>query len=256
METIRSKDGTPIACRTSGKGPPVLLVHGTTDDGGLWEPLLPAMEPDRTVYAMDRRGRGGSGDAEAYALEREWDDIAAVVDAIGGSVDVVAHSFGATCALEACRLTRHVRRLVLYEPPMPFGRRFWSDEIAKAFLNAGEAEQVLLLFYRDLLKMPEQQIAARQGTGRWPAKIAAAHTITRELQALDRYVFAPERFVAMRTPTLLLLGGESPVFRRSVAETLCAALPESRIAMLPGQMHGAIQDAPDLFAQAVLAFLS
>lgn len=114
METIRSKDGTPIACRNSGKGPPVLLVHGTTDDGALWEPVLPAMEPHRTVCAMDRRGRGASGDVEAYAFEREWEDIAAVVDTIGGSVDVVAHSFGATCALEATRLTRHVRRLALY----------------------------------------------------------------------------------------------------------------------------------------------
>jgi pimeloyl-ACP methyl ester carboxylesterase len=125
------------------------------------------MEPHRTVYAMDRRGRGGSGDAQTYALEREWEDIAAVVDAIGDSVEVVAHSFGATCALEACRLTRHVRRLVLYEPPLPFGRRFWSDEWsekAKVFLDAGEPEQVLLRFYRNELKMPEDQLAALRET--------------------------------------------------------------------------------------------
>ena len=259
METIRSKDGTPIACRPSGKGPPLLLVHGTTDDGALWESVLPAIEPHRTVYAMDRRGRGVSGDAEAYALEREWEDISAVVDAIGGSVEVVAHSFGATCALEACRLTRHVRRLVLYEPPMPFGRRFWSDESsarAKVFLDAGEQEQVLLLFCRDVLRMPEHQIAALQETALWSAKIAVAHTIPREQRALDRYVFAPERFVDMRTPTLFLIGGESPPFRRSDADILCAALPDSRIAMLPGQKHGAIREAPDLFAQEVLAFLS
>jgi pimeloyl-ACP methyl ester carboxylesterase len=217
------------------------------------------MEPHRTVYSMDRRGRGASGDARDYALEREWEDIAAVVDAIGGSVEVVAHSLGATCALEACRLTRHVRRLVLYEPPMPFGRRFWSDESsarAKAFLDAGEQEQVLLLFYRDVLRMPEHQIAALQETARWSGKVSVAHTIPREQRALDRYVFAPERFVDMRTPTLLLIGGESPPFRRSDADILCAALPDSRIAVLPGQKHGAIQEAPALFAQEVLAFLS
>jgi pimeloyl-ACP methyl ester carboxylesterase len=103
-----------------------LLVHGTTDDADMWEPVLPAFELHRTVNAMDRRGRGGSGDREPYALEREWEDIAAAVDSIGTSVDAVAHSLGATCALEAARLTQHVRRLVLYEPPMPFGRHFWS----------------------------------------------------------------------------------------------------------------------------------
>jgi pimeloyl-ACP methyl ester carboxylesterase len=218
------------------------------------------MEPHRTVYAMDRRGRGDSGDTQAYALEREWEDIAAVVDTIGGSVEVVAHSFGASCALNACRLTPHVRRLVLYEPPMPFGRRFWSDEssaMAKVFFDAGEQEQVLLMFYRDILRMPEHHIAARQKeTPLWAAKIAAAHTIPRELQALDGYLFAPERFVDMRTPTLFLIGSESPPFRRSVADILCAALPDSRIVVLPGQGHSAIRDAPDLFVREVLAFLS
>ncbi len=259
METIRSKDGTLIACQASGQGLPLLLVHGTTDDHAMWAPVLPALEPHRRVYAMDRRGRGATGDAHAYALEREWEDIAAVVDAMGGTVDVVAHSFGAACALEAARLTRHVRRLVLYEPPMPFGRRFWSDDRSarvKPLVDAGEFEQILLLFYHDVLRLAPDEIAARQATPRWSAKIAAAHTIPRELQGLDGYLFQAERFTDMRTPTLLLIGGESPPFRRSDADILCDALPDSRIAVLPGQKHVAIQDAPDLFSREVLAFLS
>jgi pimeloyl-ACP methyl ester carboxylesterase len=126
METIHSKDGTPIAYWHSGTGTPLLLVHGTTDDHLMWTPVQSALERHCSVYTLDRRGRGCSGDADAYALEREWEDIAAVIDAIGSTVDVVGHSLGGTCALEAARLTANVRRLILYEAPMPLGRLFWS----------------------------------------------------------------------------------------------------------------------------------
>jgi pimeloyl-ACP methyl ester carboxylesterase len=101
METVHSKDGTPIAYWRSGLGTPLLLVHGTMHDRLIWTPVLCALERHVSVYVMDRRGRSDSGDAPAYALEREWEDIAAVVDAIGSPVDVVGHSFGGTCALEA-----------------------------------------------------------------------------------------------------------------------------------------------------------
>lgn len=255
---MHSKDGTLITCRSSGAGPPLVLVHGAADDGAMWEPVLAALEQHRAVYPIDRRGRGGSGDTEPYSLEREWEDIATVVDAIGDSVDIVAHSFGATCALEACRLTRHMRRLVLYEPPMPFGRRPSADFVAqaKALRDAGKQEEILLLFCRQVLRMPEPDIVSLRETARWPAKIAAAHTIAREVESLDTYLFAPEHFAAIRTPVLLLIGGESPPFRRSDAEKLCAALADSRIVVLPGQGHGAIRLAPDLFAREVLAFLA
>src|SRR3712207_6140160 len=80
--TVASKDGTPIAFLRSGEGPPLVLLHGTTADHSRWAPVLPAFEEHFTVYAVDRRGRGGSGDSEAYALDREFEDIAAVVDSL------------------------------------------------------------------------------------------------------------------------------------------------------------------------------
>jgi pimeloyl-ACP methyl ester carboxylesterase len=113
MEIIRSKDGTPIAYWHSGAGAPLLLVHGATGDHLTWTPVLPALERHFSVYTMDRRGRGESGDGNTYAIEREFEDIAAVVDAIGGAVDVLGSSFGATCALEATRLIANIRRLIL-----------------------------------------------------------------------------------------------------------------------------------------------
>lgn len=259
METIRSKDGTPIAYWHSGVGTPLLLVHGTVGDHLAWAPVLAALERHFSVYTMDRRGRGDSGDANAYALEREGEDIAAVIDAIGGAVDVVGHSFGGTCTLEATRLTANVRRLILYEPPMPFGLRHWPAEFSarmQAFLDAGEREQALLLFFRDMVKMPPHEIAAAQALPTWPARVAAVHTIPRELQSLDSYTFDAGRFGRMETPTALLLGGDSLPFRRTIAETLHTTLPNSQIVVLPGQQHVAMRTAPDVFVQAVVKFFT
>src|SRR5690349_18162579 len=101
MLTARSKDGTSIAFTRSGSGPPLVLVHGTTADHTRWAPILPELETRFTVHAVDRRGRGGSGDGPRYALDREFDDIAAVVDAIGAPVMLLGHSYGAICSLEA-----------------------------------------------------------------------------------------------------------------------------------------------------------
>ena len=114
--TVTSKDGTPIAYWRSGEGPPLVLVHGTTADHSRWTPVLPAFEQRFTVCAVDRRDRGGSGDSEDYSIEREFEDVAAVVDSIGEPVDLLGHSYGAVCALEAALLTRNVHKLVLYEP--------------------------------------------------------------------------------------------------------------------------------------------
>ena len=115
-ETITSKDGTPIAYRRSGEGPPLVLVHGAAADHGRWSPVLPALEERFTIYAVDRRGRGGSDDANAYAMEREFEDVASVVDSIGKPVNLLGHSYGALCSLEATLLTQNIRKLVLYEP--------------------------------------------------------------------------------------------------------------------------------------------
>src|SRR5688572_24310787 len=118
MSTFRSGDGTTIACEKIGSGPPLVLVHGTAADHTRWAPVLPALSGRFTIYACDRRGRGASGDGASYAMEREFEDVAAVVDGIGGPVDLLGHSYGALCSLEAAVLARNLRRLALYEPPI------------------------------------------------------------------------------------------------------------------------------------------
>jgi pimeloyl-ACP methyl ester carboxylesterase len=119
-ETVVSEDGTPLAVWKSGEGPPLVLVHGATADHSRWAPVLPALEEQFTVYNFDRRGRGQSGDAGDYALAREFEDVVAVVESVSDDVNLLGHSHGGVCALEAALLTDRVRKLVLYEPPMGF----------------------------------------------------------------------------------------------------------------------------------------
>jgi pimeloyl-ACP methyl ester carboxylesterase len=152
MDTITSKDGTPIAYRRSGKGPAFVLVHGTAADHGRWRPVLPALEERFTVYAVDRRGRGGSGDAEGYAIEREFEDVAAVVDSIGKPANLLGHSYGTLCALEAALHTRSVRKLVLYDPGIEVaGQEIYPHEVIErleALLGAGDRDGVVFAFSR------------------------------------------------------------------------------------------------------------
>jgi pimeloyl-ACP methyl ester carboxylesterase len=131
---IRSADGTRIGRRTRGTGPPLVLVHGASADSTVMSLLTPLLEPHYTVHAMDRRGRGLSGDAPTYHITLEYADIAAVVDDVarttGQTVSLYGHSYGAVCALGAALLTRRVKQLFLYEPGfgaaaalLPAGRR-------------------------------------------------------------------------------------------------------------------------------------
>jgi pimeloyl-ACP methyl ester carboxylesterase len=259
MELISSRDGTAIACWHGGIGEPLLLVHGTSGDHFAWEPVLDAFERHFQVWTLDRRGRGRSGDSASYALARECEDIAAVIDAIGGTVHLLGHSFGGLCALEAATLTQNVGGLILYEPPISLDGSGWPAGLAEsmqALLHAGKREEVLLLFFRDIVKMSSPEITALQAESHWPGRIAAAHTIYRELQSIEHYVFEPLRFHRLHIPALLLLGGESPSRRHLIAEKLHHALPCSKIRILQGQGHGAMRTAPDLFVNEVTNFLS
>ena len=109
VDTVASADGTPLAVWRSGAGPPLVLVHGATADHSRWAPALPALEEHFTVLAMDRRGRGRSGDADDYALERETEDVVAVVESAGEEVNLLGHSHGGVCAIEAALLTDALR---------------------------------------------------------------------------------------------------------------------------------------------------
>jgi pimeloyl-ACP methyl ester carboxylesterase len=258
MHTTRSKDGTSIAFARSGQGPPFVLVHGATSDHTRWAPILGALEKDFTVHAVDRRGRGGSGDNAEHSMEREWDDVSAVVDAIGEPAYLLGHSYGAICSLEAARHTAGVRKLVLYEPPIPTGPILGASEVLvqlDRLLDAGDRAGVVTTFLREVVRMPASELTLLQSLSNWPARVAAAHTIPREMRAVGAYRFDAARFTAFRTPTLLLLGGDSPAYFGDAITQVHAGLPSSRVVVLHGQQHTAINTAPELFVREVVTFL-
>ncbi|HYI16718.1 MAG TPA: alpha/beta hydrolase [Thermomicrobiales bacterium] len=261
--SVPVSDGRHIAYQRSGSGPPLVLVHGTADDHTIWTPLLPALTQHFTVYAIDRRGRGGSSstDSAAYAIEREFEDVAAVINATGEPAYLLGHSYGALCALEAAQQTRNLRRLVLYEPPFPLppGSPISPPgtlEQMEALLKAGDREGTVLIFARDIAQLPEAEITAARSSPGWQATIAAAPTLTDEIRAVESYTFDPARFRHLTTPTLLMLGSATPPFLQAATNALAAALPNSQLTVLPDQGHLAMFTAPDLFTREVVQFLT
>src|SRR5688500_8690187 len=210
-EKVASRDGTPIAVWRSGDGPPLVLVHGAAADHSRWAPVLQALEERFTVLAIDRRGRGQSGDAVDYAIEREYEDLVAVVGWAGDGVSVLGHSYGGICALEAALLTDRIRALVLYEPPMGF-LKSPPDVVQRLedLLEAGDRDELVGFFMREVAGLPPDQVELLRSLPAWEARLAAAHTIPREERVTREYVFDPNRFRALRVPTLFLQGGESP----------------------------------------------
>lgn len=256
MKQIISSDGTPIAYAVTGDGPALILVHGAGGSHVRWASILPALAAEFTVYAIDRRGRGASGDAECYAVEREFEDVAAVVDSIDRPVNLLGHSFGAICTLEASLLTENIEKLILCEPPITAPPI--PDEVASrldAKLKSDDREGVLRTFLSEYAMIPESDIARMSQAAIWPERVAAAHTLLREGLAVGPYQFDAGRFTDMSTPTLLMLGGDSPAFYRESIECIDEALPNSRITVLPGQQHVPMDTAPDLFVREVLDFL-
>ena len=167
MQTTTSRDGTPIAVWRSGAGPALLLVHGmVAGHSTTWRLALPELERRFTVYTMDRRGRGGSGDTSGYSLLREAEDVAAVVDSIGESVNLLRHSYGGLCALEACLLTSHVRRLVLYEGVSFGGSRVRAEAIEElqALLVARDVDGMLSTFLIEMAGACSEQMRSTGAT--------------------------------------------------------------------------------------------
>ena len=182
MEWVVSADGTAIAYRRSGAGSPLVLVHGTTADHTRWAPVLPALEAHYTVYAVDRRGRGASGDGRDYAIEREFEDIVAVIDAIGTPCDLLGHSYGALCALEAALRSDRVRRLLLYEPPIEAAAGLFPRAVVRrieTLIEAGDGDGALVAFFRGIVRMPERDIALLRAQPSWGgARRRGAHHST------------------------------------------------------------------------------
>lgn len=261
---VRSRDGTEIAYWTSGNGPPLVLVHGALSDHTRWGPLLPYLEQHASVHALDRRGRGGSLDAPDYALAREFEDVAAVIEAVaqatGSEVDVYGHSFGGLCAFGAATLGSPVRRLLLYEgwPAVDPDAHAFPPGVAERLeqlLAEGNRDAVVELVFQAFIAMSDEDLRALQAQPSWPGRVDAAQRILREVRAIPEVSFDPEIASQIRVPTLLVTGDASSDPAAAEIESVAAALPNARVLVLEGHEHVADILHPEAFADHLLGFL-
>jgi pimeloyl-ACP methyl ester carboxylesterase len=243
--------------------PPLLLVHGATADHTTWRTVGPLLAGSRPVFALDRRGRGASGDASAYAIEREYEDLAAVADGLaaesGGLVDLAGHSYGGRCALGASLLSPSIRRVVVYEgAPVPPGMSYRPPglvEGVRAALAQGRNEEALTTFLAGIVGMSEAELDAYRANPVWPARVAAAHTILREVEAEASPAASLDALGQVRVPVLLLLGSASRSPFRIGTDALAARLPHAQVTVIEGAAHAAHHTHAREFVAAVEAFL-
>lgn len=260
MDILTSKDGTTIAFERFGAGPPLVYVTGAICDRSSGVPLARLLAPRYTVYTYDRRGRGDSGDTGPYAVEREIEDLAAVIEAAGGSATVVGHSSGAALAVEAAAAGLPITELVAFEPPYAEsedeqrqGRQYVAD--LTEVLAAGRRDAALELFMT-LVGMPPEAIAGTRQTPWWPVAEALAPSLAYDAAVMGFAdtggVLPADRARTITVPTLALAGGASPALLQRGAERIAEVVPGGRYRVLPGQTHAV---APDAFADAVRTYL-
>jgi pimeloyl-ACP methyl ester carboxylesterase len=243
--------------------PPLLLVHGATADHTTWRAVGPALARSRAVLAMDRRGRGLSGDVQPYSIGKEFEDVAAAVQALSirfeSQVDVVGHSYGGRCALGASLRTSTIRRVVVYEgAPVPPGMSYRPPGLVEAVrdaLDRGANEEALTTFLAGIVGMSDADLDAYRANPVWPARVAAAHTILREIEAEASPAASLEALGRARVPVLLLLGSASRSPFRIGTDALAARLADARVAIIDGAAHAAHHTHVHEFVSVVEAFL-
>lgn len=260
---VHGPDGTRIAVFVSGDGPPLVLVHGAAADHTTFRVVEPILAARHTIHAIDRRGRGASGDGAGYSIEHEFDDLAAVVDDIaaesGRAIDVVGHSFGGRVALGAALRTPNLRRLVVYEgAPSPAGTPYQAPDLVvrlRSLADAGRNEELLSTFLAEVIGMNEADLAAYRANPVWPARVAAAPTIVREIEAEASDEAGLEALGDVRIPVLQILGAASLPAFRAATEALDARLADGRVAVVEGARHAAHHTHPDRFVAEIGDFL-
>jgi pimeloyl-ACP methyl ester carboxylesterase len=279
-EVAVSRDGTPIAffelvppaalVEGSVARPPLLLVHGAAADHTTWRAAGPRLALRRRVLAMDRRGRGASGDAPAggddatYSIEREYEDVAAVAEAVAArtsrpAVDVAGHSYGGRAALGASLITEAIRRVVVYEgapaPPGVSYRPAGLLEGVRSALDRGDKEAALTTFLQGIVGLSDEALDAYRREAVWPARVEAAHTILREIEAEASPPASIEALGRATEPVLLVLGSISRSPFRIGTDALAERLADAQVAVIEGAAHAAHHTHVEKLVSLVEKFL-
>ncbi|HEV2254305.1 MAG TPA: alpha/beta hydrolase [Streptosporangiaceae bacterium] len=247
--TVTSADGTPIGYTRAGSGPVVILVDGALNDRALNGPnprLAAVLAAGLTVYTYDRRGRGHSGDTLPYAVEREIEDLEALITAAGGTAAVYGISSGGALALEASNRLRSISRLAVYEvpfvtdgsrPPIP-------DEFAgnlASLAEDGRRAEAVRYFFTAGIGLPRIFVAVMRLMPAWSKLTGLAHTLPYDARLIGQggagRPLPPGRWAGVTIPVLVLAGGKSPAWMRTAMHSLAAVLPTAEHRVLEGQTH-------------------
>jgi pimeloyl-ACP methyl ester carboxylesterase len=248
MQTVTSKDGTEIAFDKTGQGPALILVGGALDQramesGTAQLAASPLLTQHFTVVNYDRRGRGDSTDTQPYAVEREIEDIEALINEAGGSAVLVGFSSGAALALEAAiKLGNKVKGLSMYEAPYnddtaarQAAKQYTAD--LKEALAAGRRGDAVGLFLT-FIGTPPGQVDGMRKLPMWPMLEAIAPTLAYDASIMgDDFSVPTRRAASVTVSTLVMEGGASPPFMRITAMSLAKAIPEAQYRTLEGQAH-------------------
>ncbi|WP_208647282.1 alpha/beta fold hydrolase [Corallococcus interemptor] len=260
IHTVKSADGTSIAFETTGNGPPLILVGGAFCDRtapASGTPLADLLAQRFTVFSYDRRGRGDSGDTPPHALEREVEDLAALITAAGGSAAVFGNSSGGLLALDAAARGLSIPKLVVYEPPviLDVERARAFEGLAKQLDEAAAGNrrsEAVELYFTKVMQMPAPAVAQLRKAPMWAGLEHLAHTLSYDLLITARGPLLLEQMPAVRAATLVMEGGASPGWMREAIQTLARAIPGARHRTLEGQTHAV---DPKALARALEEFL-
>jgi len=257
MEKVRSKDGTAIGFDRSGSGPAVILVCGGSTDRSSNAGVAALLAKDFTVFNYDRRGRGDSGDTQPYAIQREVEDLGAMITTAGGSAGVYGTSSGAALALEAAASGVPIAKLALWEPPFILeGTRprppANQAQHYRELVAAGRRGDALEFFMVKVVGLPPEFAAQMRNSPYWPVGEGLAHTLAYDAEIMGDYSIPTARAAAVKARTLVLDGGASPDWLHQSADALAKAIPGAKRRTLAGQEHNV---APDAMAPALAEFL-
>lgn len=242
MQTVTSADGTTIAFDRLGAGPPIVMLAGAFNDRSTTAPLAVLLASRFTVLNCDRRGRGDSTDTAPYAIEREIEDLGALIDAAGGSAAVFGYSSGANLALRAAADGLAITKLALYEPAFqvddsrPRPPADLAQQLAE-LVSAGRRGDAVELFQTRMVGIPEEVVAQLRHAPFRPGLEAIAHTLAYDAAIAGDLSLPAELIASISTPTLVIDGEASVPVMRAGARALAAALPDARHRSLADQTH-------------------
>ncbi len=261
MHKIHTADGAAIAYEITGHGRlPLLVIHGDYVDHSQWNTTLPFLAQDFAVYAMDRRGHGASDPYRTgHTLERDVEDVLALLETIHEPAYLIGHATGAYIALEAAARSPLATKVALYEPPVvgaALNLDGYRQELKRCLAADDRIGLITIVMNRVIgaatgRDMPPAAINGLLQSGYGQILMRNARSFPAELESYAAYEFDVERFRSFALPTLFLLGSYSPPFNSIVTEQLQAVLPHHKMALLEGQEHNAMASAPELFAQVL-----